>query len=61
MIANSASAQLYDRITWSKDGNSYYVSKDGAIMEFNLEDLSNTTLVISGTTYSCRGQAAPGY
>ena len=26
LIADSASAQLYDRITWSKDGNSYYAS-----------------------------------
>ena len=45
MIAKAASAQLYDRITWSKDGNSYYASRGGGIIEFKLEDLSNTTLV----------------
>ncbi len=45
IIANTAKAQLYDRITWSKDGNSYFASREGAIIEFKLEDLSSSPVV----------------
>ena len=43
----SSSAQLYDRMTWSTDGNSFYVSEEGAILEFNLADRSQHMLVSS--------------
>ncbi|HEY4964941.1 MAG TPA: S9 family peptidase [Puia sp.] len=43
----SSSAQLYDRMTWSRDGNSFYVSEDGAILEFGLADRSQHTLIAS--------------
>ncbi len=34
-------------MTWSRDGNSFYVSEEGAIMEFNLADRSQHVLVSS--------------
>ncbi len=45
IIVKPVSAQLYERITWSKDGNSYYASREGTIMEFKLNDLSKSTIV----------------
>jgi dipeptidyl-peptidase 4 len=43
----ASSAQLYNRMTWSRDGNSFYVSEDGAILEFNLADRSQHVLISS--------------
>jgi len=45
MMAFSGSAQLYDRMTWSADGNSFYSNDDGAINEFNMGDKSQQILV----------------
>lgn len=41
----NGSAQLYNRMTWSRDGNSFYVSEDGAIQEFGLADRSQRTII----------------
>jgi len=38
-------AQPSDRLTWSKDGNSFFASDEGALLEFNLEDRSRRTLI----------------
>ncbi len=45
LITLSGSAQLYDRMTWSADGNRFYVTDEGAIMEFSLTDRSRNVLV----------------
>ena len=47
LFSLEVSAQLYDQMTWSLDGNSFYVSEDGAILEFNLTDRSQHMLVRS--------------
>ena len=39
------SAQLYDRMTWSRDGNSFYASEEGAILKFNLTEGGQNVLV----------------
>jgi dipeptidyl-peptidase-4 len=41
----NSSAQLYNRMTWSRDGNSFYVREDGSILEFNLADQSQHILI----------------
>ncbi|MDP4214450.1 MAG: S9 family peptidase [Bacteroidota bacterium] len=43
----SASAQLWDGLNWSKDGNRFYVSDQGAIIEYNLENRTQQVLVSS--------------
>jgi dipeptidyl-peptidase-4 len=54
----SVSAQLYDRIVWNKDGNSFYQNEDGAIVEYSITDhsrnifLSPQQLTPSGQTKS---------
>src|SRR5664279_2186374 len=45
VISFSGSAQLYDRMSWSRDGNKFYISEEGAIVEFSLEDRSRQILV----------------
>src|SRR6202035_4021436 len=45
LMGFSGSAQLYDRLTWSGDGNSFYVIDEGAINEYNLTDRSRHMLV----------------
>jgi dipeptidyl-peptidase 4 len=41
----SGSAQLYDRMTWNKDGNRFYANEEGAIVEYSLTDGSRKILV----------------
>jgi dipeptidyl-peptidase 4 len=41
----SVSAQLYDRIVWNKDGNSFYQNEDGAIVEYSVTDHSRNILL----------------
>jgi dipeptidyl-peptidase 4 len=41
----SGSAQFYDRMTWSKDGNRFYANEEGAIIEYTLTDGNRKTLV----------------
>jgi dipeptidyl-peptidase-4 len=48
LIGFSGSAQLYDRLTWSSDGNSFYAVDEGAIYEYNLTDRSRHMLVSPG-------------
>ena len=45
MISLSGSAQLYDRLTWSKDGIRFYLRDEGAIIEFSLTDRNQNILV----------------
>jgi dipeptidyl-peptidase-4 len=45
LFSMSGKAQLYDKITWSRDGNSIYISEEGAILEFNLTERSQHILV----------------
>jgi dipeptidyl-peptidase-4 len=45
--ALAGSAQLYDRMTWSADGNSYYTNEDGAIIKYRVKDLNRDILVPS--------------
>ena len=45
LLSLQGSAQLYDRMTWSRDGNSFYVSEEGAILEFNLTERGQHILV----------------
>ncbi len=47
MSVFTGSAQLYDRMTWSADGNSYYTNEDGAIIKYRVKDLSRDILVPS--------------
>ncbi len=44
-ISFSVSAQLYDRIVWNKDGNSFYQNEDGAIVEYSVTDHGRNILV----------------
>ncbi len=41
----SAQADLYNRITWSEDGNSFFISDEGAIMKFNLAEKTKDVFV----------------
>jgi dipeptidyl-peptidase-4 len=41
----SVSAQLYDRMVWNKDGNSFYQNEDGAIVEYSVTDHSRNILL----------------
>jgi len=43
--ALASSAQLYDKMTWSADGNSFYENEDGAIIKYTVKDLSRDILV----------------
>jgi dipeptidyl-peptidase-4 len=45
MVFFSGSAQLVSKLPWSRDGNSFYVTDAGAILEFSLTDRSQHTLV----------------
>ena len=45
MIFFSGYAQLYDRLTWSADGNRFYVNDEGAITEFSLTERNQHKLV----------------
>jgi dipeptidyl-peptidase-4 len=47
LFSLNSSAQLYNRLTWSGDGNSFYVNEDGSIREFNLSDRTQKVLVRS--------------
>ncbi len=43
--ALSSSAQLYDKMTWSTDGNSFYENEDGSIIKYTVKDLSRDILL----------------
>jgi dipeptidyl-peptidase 4 len=45
ITALSGSAQLYDRMTWGKDGNRFYANEESAIIEYTLTDGSRKILV----------------
>lgn len=45
MMVLSCSAQLYDRLTWSADGNRFYVSDQGAITEYSITERTQHTLL----------------
>jgi len=45
MIFFSGYAQLYERLTWSADGNRFYVNDEGAITEFSLTERNQHKLV----------------
>jgi dipeptidyl-peptidase 4 len=44
-LAGFGQSELYDKLTWNPDGNSFYVSEDGSVMKFNLVDRSRDVLV----------------
>jgi dipeptidyl-peptidase 4 len=41
----SGKAQLYEKLTWSADGNSFYVNDQGTIVEFSLTERNQHKLV----------------
>ncbi len=41
----SGHAQLYDRLTWSADGNRFYVNEEGSIVEISLTERTQHKLV----------------
>jgi dipeptidyl-peptidase-4 len=41
----SGNAQLYEKLTWSADGNSFYVNEQGSIVEFSLTERNQHKLV----------------
>jgi dipeptidyl-peptidase-4 len=45
LVCLNSSAQLYNRLTWSRDGNSFYASEEGSIMGFNLSERTKEVLV----------------
>jgi dipeptidyl-peptidase 4 len=47
MFSFSATAQadLYNRLTWSQDGNSFFISDEGAVMKFNLAEKTKDVFV----------------
>ena len=45
MTVFSCSAQLYDRLTWSPDGNRFYLSDQGAITEYGINERTQHILV----------------
>jgi dipeptidyl-peptidase-4 len=41
----SAQADLYNRLTWSEDGNSFFISDEGAVVKFNLAEKTKDVFV----------------
>jgi dipeptidyl-peptidase 4 len=41
----SGNAQLYEKLTWSADGNSFYVSEEGSIVQVSLTERNQNKLV----------------
>ena len=58
LIVFSASAQLYDRETWSRDGNSLYENSDTGISEYSLTGKGSSTL-INSRQLTPAGQSGP--
>jgi dipeptidyl-peptidase 4 len=58
LIVFSASAQLYDRETWSRDGNSLYESSDTGISQYSLTGQGSSNLV-SAKQLTPAGQSGP--
>ena len=44
-ISLSGSAQLYNKMTWSKDGTRFYTNESGAIVEYSVADQSRNILI----------------